>query len=227
MKTLEEQAEEFAKKRVDLDPVYANGLYYGFIECAKSEWFKEQIIKTFIASRMTIKDEEQYFKDTYGQINKSEEMSKEITSIKIVHAEVMQEKGLSMEDLPSSIQYKIKGFNLMKEKFFKEPDNKKMRDILQKRTIEIGDEILNYFEIALPNQTQGSAVEWLEAMYIVNGELGDEEFEHAKEMEKKNTLDFLEFLEVEGFRKLEDSEEYSNGEVHKTRSELYEMYLES
>ena len=33
---LEKEAEEFAKKRIDLDPVYANGLYYGFIECSKS-----------------------------------------------------------------------------------------------------------------------------------------------------------------------------------------------
>jgi hypothetical protein len=65
IKSLEQQAEEFAKTRTELDPLYANGLYYGFLECAKSEWFKEQIIKTFIASRMTIKDEEQYFKDTY------------------------------------------------------------------------------------------------------------------------------------------------------------------
>lgn len=43
MKTLEEHAEEFAKTRTELDPVYANGLYYGFIECGKSEWLKNHI----------------------------------------------------------------------------------------------------------------------------------------------------------------------------------------
>jgi flavodoxin len=48
IKSLEEEAEQFAKTRTELDPVYANGLYYGFIECGKSEWFKEQIKKSFL-----------------------------------------------------------------------------------------------------------------------------------------------------------------------------------
>jgi hypothetical protein len=33
-----------------------------------------------------------------------------------------------------------------------------------------------------------TAVEWLEAMYIVNGGLGEEEFEQAKEMEKDQIM---------------------------------------
>ena len=44
---------------------------------------------------------------------------------------------------------------------------------------------------------------------------------------KQQALNFLEFIEVNGFTRLEDSEEYSNGEVHRTRSEIYEMYLDS
>jgi hypothetical protein len=150
MKTLEEQAEEFAKKRTELDPIYANGLYYGFIECAKSEWFKEQIINAFIGfdsfTDDNIKVAKQFFNETYGQINQSEEMGKEITSIKIVHAEVMQEQGLSMTDLPQDIQSKIKGFNLMKMKFFQDTTNEKMMSILNKATINIADEILNYLK---------------------------------------------------------------------------------
>jgi hypothetical protein len=43
IKSLEEEAEQFAKTRTELDPVYANGLYYGFIECGKSEWLKNHI----------------------------------------------------------------------------------------------------------------------------------------------------------------------------------------
>jgi hypothetical protein len=35
-----------------------------------------------------------------------------------------------------------------------------------------------------------TAVEWLEAMYIVNGGLGEEEFEQAKEMEKEQMCKF-------------------------------------
>jgi hypothetical protein len=40
-------------------------------------------------------------------------------------------------------------------------------------------------------------------------------------------LEFVEFIEVEGFRRLEQSEDYSNGEQHCTRSEIYQKYLES
>lgn len=43
---IEEEAELLAKKRVDLNPIYAEGLYYGFIECSKSKWFKTEIIKS-------------------------------------------------------------------------------------------------------------------------------------------------------------------------------------
>jgi hypothetical protein len=46
IKSLEEEAEAFAKKRNELDPVYANGLYYGFIECSKSKWFQAEKIKS-------------------------------------------------------------------------------------------------------------------------------------------------------------------------------------
>lgn len=75
MKTLEEQAEAFAKTRTELDPVYANGLYYGFIECAKSEWFKEQIINAYQTSHISMMSAEQFYQETYGQINKSEEIT--------------------------------------------------------------------------------------------------------------------------------------------------------
>ena len=73
IKSLEEEAEQFAKTRTELDPVYANGLYYGFIECGKSEWFKEQIINAFIGfdsfTDDNIKVAKQFFNETYGQIN--------------------------------------------------------------------------------------------------------------------------------------------------------------
>jgi hypothetical protein len=40
-------------------------------------------------------------------------------------------------------------------------------------------------------------------------------------------LEFVEFIEVNGFRRLQDSDEYSDGEQHCTRSEIYDKYLES
>ncbi len=48
MKTLEEHAEEFSKKRIELDLGYSKGLYYGFIGCSKSKWFEAEKIKAQI-----------------------------------------------------------------------------------------------------------------------------------------------------------------------------------
>jgi hypothetical protein len=75
IKSLEEEAEQFAKKRVDLDLIYAKGLYYGFIECAKSEWFKEQINEAYNQGQMDgfgLEEKDDYHNEKYGQINKSE-----------------------------------------------------------------------------------------------------------------------------------------------------------
>lgn len=40
---VEIEAEIYAKERMKIDPIYANGLYYGFLEGAK--WQQEQLIK--------------------------------------------------------------------------------------------------------------------------------------------------------------------------------------
>ena len=48
MATLEEEAEKYASKRKELDPIYANGLYYGFVECGKSNWHEAEKIKAQI-----------------------------------------------------------------------------------------------------------------------------------------------------------------------------------
>ena len=45
---IEKEAEEYAKRRVDLDPIYANGLYYGFVAGANSEWVQSEKIKAQI-----------------------------------------------------------------------------------------------------------------------------------------------------------------------------------
>jgi uncharacterized protein (DUF1330 family) len=47
----------------------------------------------------------------------------------------------------------------------------------------------------------------------------------ADEFAKEKSMQFIEFIEVNGFRRLAQSEEYSNAEIHRTRSELYEMFL--
>lgn len=147
IKSLEEEAEKFAETRTELDPVYANGLYYGFIECGKSEWLKNHIenlpihildgvdnIKVSIQNGVIIVE----------QNNQSEKMSKEL--FRVFHEEVMQEKGLSIDDLPKEIQYKIKGFNLLNKKLLHDTDNEKLIVVLKKATLNISDEIENYLE---------------------------------------------------------------------------------
>jgi hypothetical protein len=149
IKSLEEEAEQFAKTRNELDPIYANGLYYGFIECGKSEWLKNHIenlpihildgvenIKVFIQNGVIIVEKN----------NQSEKMSKEIITIKMFHAEVMQENGLSIEDLPKDIQSKIKGFNLMKARLLVNTDDERLITQLKKQSLIIADEIQNYVE---------------------------------------------------------------------------------
>jgi len=74
-----------------------------------------------------------------------------------------------------------------------------------------------------------TAVEWLteklriEFGFVFSNNILDE----AKEIEHQHCLDFVDFIEVNGFIRLKESEEYSNGEVHRTISEIYTMYLDS
>ena len=48
MQNLEQAAELFAKSRNEISPIYANGLYYGFIQCGNSKWFESEKIKAQI-----------------------------------------------------------------------------------------------------------------------------------------------------------------------------------
>ena len=53
---IEKLAEQYAKKRSELDPVYANGLYYGYLEGFKNAMDQEQkniVIGTYIDLKMT------------------------------------------------------------------------------------------------------------------------------------------------------------------------------
>ena len=51
---IEKEADLFAKKRQDLNPTYASGLYYGFVECGKSNWHKSEIIKAKIEENESV-----------------------------------------------------------------------------------------------------------------------------------------------------------------------------
>ena len=75
-------------------------------------------------------------------------MSNEIVSaekIQLFHEEIMQEEGIQLSELPQTLQKKIKGFNLMKAKYEKKPDEQ-LSIILRKRAVHLADEIQNYIE---------------------------------------------------------------------------------
>jgi len=65
--------------------------------------------------------------------------------IQLFHEEMMQEEGLKISDLPIEIQKKIKGFNLMKANYEKNPQERELI-LLRKRATKLGDDIQNFIE---------------------------------------------------------------------------------
>ena len=65
--------------------------------------------------------------------------------LKLFHEEIMQEEQINYSELPIIIKKQIKGFNLLKSKLEKKPDEKLFL-MLQNRAIKIGDSIQNFVE---------------------------------------------------------------------------------
>jgi len=63
-----------------------------------------------------------------------------------VHQELMDEEGLSISQLPTEIQRRIKGWNLLANRLKSNPDDEKLYRTLSKQTIEIADSIQNFIE---------------------------------------------------------------------------------
>jgi hypothetical protein len=69
-----------------------------------------------------------------------------VDKLRVFHEELFQEKGLKVSELPTEIQYKIRGFNLMRKKLVQNPDDEKLFLNLQKQAIKLGDEVQNFIE---------------------------------------------------------------------------------
>jgi hypothetical protein len=65
--------------------------------------------------------------------------------LQLFHEEIMQEEGIELSDLPESIQKKIKGFNLLKAGYDKNPQERTLIN-LRKRAVNLGDEIQTFIE---------------------------------------------------------------------------------
>lgn len=69
-----------------------------------------------------------------------------IDKLRAFHEEILQEEGVKVSELPTDIQGKIRGFNLMRKKLEKNPDDEKLFLQLQKQAVKLGDEVQNFIE---------------------------------------------------------------------------------
>jgi hypothetical protein len=66
--------------------------------------------------------------------------------LKLFHEEILQEEGVKVSELPTELQSKIKGFNLMKKKLEKNPEDERLFIQLQKTAVKLGDAVQNFIE---------------------------------------------------------------------------------
>lgn len=68
-----------------------------------------------------------------------------VDEIQLFHEEIMQEEGIKLSELPIEIQKKIKGFNLLKASYQKNPQERTLIN-LKKRAVSLGDEVQSFIE---------------------------------------------------------------------------------
>jgi len=66
--------------------------------------------------------------------------------LRVFHEEILEEEGMSVSDLSTELQSRIKGFNLLRKKLEKNPDDERLYFQLQKSSVKIGDLVQNYIE---------------------------------------------------------------------------------
>jgi len=103
--------------------------------------------------------------------------------LKLFHEEIMQEEQINYSELPIIIKKQIKGFNLLKSKLEKKPDEKLFL-MLQNRAIKIGDSIQNFVE----NDYEEEEEEVEEVEKVEKEEKPKQEVEKkSSEVKKSNT----------------------------------------
>jgi hypothetical protein len=69
-----------------------------------------------------------------------------VDKLRVFHEELLQEEEVKVSELPTEIQGRIRGFNLMRKKLEKNPDDEKLLLQLQKQAVKLGDDIQNFIE---------------------------------------------------------------------------------
>jgi hypothetical protein len=66
--------------------------------------------------------------------------------LRVFHEEILEEEGMKVSDLSPELQSRIKGFNLLRKKLDKNPEDEKLFFQLQKSAVKIGDLVQNFIE---------------------------------------------------------------------------------
>jgi hypothetical protein len=69
-----------------------------------------------------------------------------MSKLRLFHQEILEEEGMKVSDLPIELQRRIKGFDLLKSKYEKNPNDEKQFILLQKNAVKLGDAIQNFIE---------------------------------------------------------------------------------
>ena len=69
-----------------------------------------------------------------------------VDKLRVFHEELLQEEEVKVSELPTEIQQRIRGFNLMRKKLSNNPDDEKLFVQIQKQAVKLGDDVQNFIE---------------------------------------------------------------------------------
>ena len=111
-------------------------------------FFPKHIITQLMCRNNRKKIIKKFIKHLISIFNYTEIMNEENVRdnrLVLFHEEIMEQERIELSELPDNIQKKIKGFNLLKANYEKNPEERSLLN-LRKRAIQLADEIQNYIE---------------------------------------------------------------------------------
>jgi hypothetical protein len=69
-----------------------------------------------------------------------------VDKLRVFHEEILQEEGVKVSELPSEIQKRIRGFNLLKNKLKNNPDDENLLRQLKRLSVKLGDDVQDFIE---------------------------------------------------------------------------------
>jgi len=69
-----------------------------------------------------------------------------VDKLRVFHEEILQEEGLNVSDLPTEIQKRVRGFNLLKNKLKNNPDDENLLLQLTRQAVKLGDDVQDFIE---------------------------------------------------------------------------------